>query len=51
MKQKFFDIDSPEQTEELKNLLIEMLAIDGNPTPKVIVYDIPDNMVLGNDRY
>lgn len=49
MKQLFFDIDSEQEIENMKEILMLLLNIDGMPTPKIVISDVPDWFVINND--
>ena len=49
MKQLFFDIDSAEEIENLKECLLLLLNMSDIPTPKVIISGVPDWFVRSSD--
>ena len=49
MKQLFFDIDSESEIQRLVGILREILSLDGMPTPKIILYDVPDMELTQNE--
>lgn len=49
MKQLFFDIDSEQEIDKMKEVLTLLLNIDGIPTPKIVISDVPDWFVINNE--